>query len=244
MEISVWYFWVFCCLWLFLHWWSVSFWGWFIFEKGLESYYFFGLLQPISDAIKLFSKEFIEGYKILFLFYFGGPLMGLLLIFLLWGIWGGFGSCWGRVFSMLYIFSLIRLGVYFLLFCGWGSMRKYSLFGCYRSISQTISYEVIIIFFLFDLCFFDRFFWFGFFFFLSVWFVIWIFLFVGFYLLVVCCISWEKPNSFWFFWGRVWTCFWFQCGVWWWFFFIDFYLRIWYDYFFVFSFCGNFWWGD
>jgi len=47
---------------------------------------------------------------------------------------------------MLYVFCLLRLGVYFLLFCGWGSNRKYGLIGAYRSISQTVSYEVCIIF--------------------------------------------------------------------------------------------------
>lgn len=48
---------------------------------------------------------------------------------------------------MVYVFCFMRLGVFFLLFCGWGSNSKYSLLGGYRSIAQTVSYEVCIIFF-------------------------------------------------------------------------------------------------
>jgi NADH-ubiquinone oxidoreductase chain 1 len=42
----------------------------------------------------------------------------------------------------------MRIGIYFLLFCCWGSNSKYSLIGGYRAISQTVSYEVSLIFFV------------------------------------------------------------------------------------------------
>lgn len=42
----------------------------------------------------------------------------------------------------------MRLRVYFLLFCSWGGNRKYSLLGGYRAISQTVSYEVSLMFFV------------------------------------------------------------------------------------------------
>jgi len=42
----------------------------------------------------------------------------------------------------------MSLRVYFFLFCGWGSGRRYSLLGRYRSVSQTVSYEISIIFFV------------------------------------------------------------------------------------------------
>jgi len=61
------------------------------------------------------------------------------------------------------------------LFSGWGGRRKYSLVGGYRSVSQNVSYEVRMIFFVlvfvyfvgsydvFYLCFFQFGFWFVFF---------------------------------------------------------------------------------
>jgi len=73
----------------------------------------------------------------------------------LWGIYRGFFGGFGRVFSVIYVFRFLRLGVYFLLFCGWGSGSKYALLGGYRSLSQTVSYEVSLIFFCFVFCFFD-----------------------------------------------------------------------------------------
>ena len=69
-------------------------------------------------------------------------------MFILWRVYVSFFGTYGRFFSFLYVFSFIRLGIYFLLFCCWGRNRKYSLLGGYRSISQTVSYEVSLIFFV------------------------------------------------------------------------------------------------
>jgi NADH:ubiquinone oxidoreductase subunit H len=53
------------------------------FRKGPTKILLFGVFQPISDALKLFSKEFIKGFGFLFYFYLVGPFLGLLIIFLL-----------------------------------------------------------------------------------------------------------------------------------------------------------------
>ena len=87
------------------------------FRKGPTKVFYFGLFQPISDAVKLFSKRFLKGYKILFYLYVLGPFVGLILMFVLWGIFGGYFGCFGRYYSFLYVFGFMSLGVYFLLFC-------------------------------------------------------------------------------------------------------------------------------
>jgi len=122
--------------------------GYIHFRKGPTKLFYFGLLQPISDAVKLFSKEFLKGYKLSSYLYFFGPFLGLLLMFVLWVLYNSFFGVYGSFYSFLYLFCFLRLGVYFLLFCGWGSNSKYSLLGGYRSVSQTVSYEVSLIFFV------------------------------------------------------------------------------------------------
>jgi NADH-ubiquinone oxidoreductase chain 1 len=118
------------------------------FRKGPTKLLFWGLLQPISDALKLFFKEGYKGVKVSFYLFVLGPCMGLFVMFVLWGVYINYFGFFGRFFAFIYIFSFLRLGVYFLLFCGWGPGSKYSLLGSYRSISQTISYEVSFIFFV------------------------------------------------------------------------------------------------
>lgn len=118
------------------------------FRKGPTKVFWFGLFQPIVDAVKLFTKSFGKGHFFFYYLFMLGPLLGLFLILILWGVYGSYYGGFGSRFSFLYVFSFIRLGVYFLLFCCWGRNRKYSLLGGYRSISQTVSYEVSLVFFV------------------------------------------------------------------------------------------------
>jgi NADH-ubiquinone oxidoreductase chain 1 len=122
--------------------------GYMHFRKGPTKVFYFGEFQPIGDAVKLFSKELFKVYGVVFLFFLSGPLIGLFLMVLLWIFYSGVFFVFGRLFSFIFVFSLLRLGVYFLLFSSWGSNRKYSLVGGYRAVSQTVSYEVSLIFFV------------------------------------------------------------------------------------------------
>lgn len=125
--------------------------GYMHFRKGPTKVFYFGEFQPIGDAIKLFTKEFFKVYGVVFFFYLAGPLGGLSLMLVLWAFYSGVFFVFGRFFSLIFVFSLLSLGIYFLLFSAWGSNSKYALIGGYRAVAQTVSYEVSLIFFVLGL---------------------------------------------------------------------------------------------
>jgi NADH-ubiquinone oxidoreductase chain 1 len=122
--------------------------GYVHFRKGPTKVFYFGELQPIGDALKLFTKEFFKSYGVVYYFFLSGPLVGMFLMLFLWSFYSGFFFVSAGVFSLIFVFSFLRLGVYFLLFSSWGSNSKYSLVGGYRAVSQAVSYEVSMIFFV------------------------------------------------------------------------------------------------
>jgi NADH-ubiquinone oxidoreductase chain 1 len=125
-----------------------KFMGYIHFRKGPTKLFFFGLFQPFRDVLKLFIKEPFNVYKLSYLYYFFGPFLGFFLLFLFWMVVLVFFGCWGRFFVIVFVFCLFSLGVYFLLFCRWGGQSKYSVLGGYRAISQRVSYEVVMFFFV------------------------------------------------------------------------------------------------
>lgn len=105
-----------------------------------------GILQPIRDAIKLFTKENRFSFQSFKKEFWIAPIYGLILMLLIWNLYPIWIGNFHLNLRILFIFSIISLGVFFLLVSGWSGGRKYRLLGAYRSSAQSISYEVLLIF--------------------------------------------------------------------------------------------------
>jgi len=116
------------------------------FSKDIH---FFGLLQPIADAVKLLLKEDLTPAHVNKLYYWLAPacamapsMMALAVI--------PFGSTLFGVpmvvanvnIGVLWVFAVSSLGVYGIVLAGWSSNSKYPFLGGIRSSSQMISYEL------------------------------------------------------------------------------------------------------
>lgn len=114
---------------------------------------FGGLLQPLADGLKLFSKEeFFPNTPNKFLFIVG-PAIAMSTALMTSAVlpWGDKLIIFGKEVilqatdidvAILYVFGVISVGVYGIMIGGWASNNKFSLMGAVRASSQMISYEV------------------------------------------------------------------------------------------------------
>nr|YP_010703304.1 NADH dehydrogenase subunit 1 [Anastatus shichengensis]WCO11507.1 NADH dehydrogenase subunit 1 [Anastatus shichengensis] len=125
--------------------------GYIQLRKGPNKLGFLGIVQPFSDAIKLFSKEFNLILKSNYFMYLLGPFFAMILMLLIWQFMPIFSKIINDSYSLILIFCLMSMGVYPMMISGWSSNSMYSLIGGLRSIAQTISYEVSMIFIIMGL---------------------------------------------------------------------------------------------
>jgi len=111
-------------------------------RKGPNKVRVAGILQPISDAVKLFTKEIVVLEVSNYFVYYGCAGVGLFLILIIWYTIPWAGELWEFSFGLVLFMCVLSVGVYSLLGAGWSSNSKYSLLGGLRSVAQTISYEV------------------------------------------------------------------------------------------------------
>nr|QZK22051.1 NADH dehydrogenase subunit 1 [Amitermes sp. QLD_178] len=117
-------------------------------RKGPNKVGFIGILQPFSDAIKLFTSEQYFPLVSNYLIYYFSPIFGFFLSLLVWLLIPYLSGFISFELGLLFFLACTSLGVYTVMIAGWSSNSGYSLLGGLRALAQTISYEVSLAFVL------------------------------------------------------------------------------------------------
>nr|YP_009178450.1 NADH dehydrogenase subunit 1 [Lynx canadensis]AAU00422.1 NADH dehydrogenase subunit 1 [Lynx canadensis]AKE36234.1 NADH dehydrogenase subunit 1 [Lynx canadensis] len=104
----------------------------------------YGLLQPIADAMKLFTKEPLRPLTSSMLMFIMAPILALTLALTMWVPLPMPYPLINMNLGVLFMLAMSSLAVYSILWSGWASNSKYALIGALRAVAQTISYEVTL----------------------------------------------------------------------------------------------------
>lgn len=113
----------------------------------------YGLVQPITDGIKLIFKEELTPTNADKFVFFIAPILTVLPALIITAVvpWGPAITLFGRKIELmmtdinlgiLYLLAVTAISVYGITLAGWASNNKYAVLGGLRSAAQMISYEL------------------------------------------------------------------------------------------------------
>nr|YP_010036043.1 NADH dehydrogenase subunit 1 [Hyalomma asiaticum]QQQ89474.1 NADH dehydrogenase subunit 1 [Hyalomma asiaticum] len=125
-------------------------------RKGPNKTGVLGILQPFSDALKLFSKENNKMFYMNKYIYNFSPLLMICMMLMMWMIFEYPNNVMNLNLGIIFFICISSISSYSILFSGWASNSKFSLIGAYRGFAQVISYEVSMAIILITLCIFPE----------------------------------------------------------------------------------------
>ena len=115
-------------------------------RKGPNVVGIYGIIQPLADGVKLFSKEIVIPSHINVYLFLLSPIIALIFslfaFYLLPNLSLNVG--WYHENGLILILVIGSLGIYAVLIGGWSSHCKYALLGALRAAAQMISYEIAL----------------------------------------------------------------------------------------------------
>jgi NADH-quinone oxidoreductase subunit H len=106
-----------------------------------------GIIQPLADMLKIFTKEHITPAGVDLVPYNLGPVLSVAAVLAVWAVLPFTLSLVGADLdvSVLYVVAIGGLGEIAVVLSGWGSNNKYALLAAFRSVAQLLSYEVPLV---------------------------------------------------------------------------------------------------
>jgi NADH-quinone oxidoreductase subunit H len=104
----------------------------------------YGLLQPIADIIKMFTKEDTTPASADKVPFNIAPVLSVASVLFIWAVIPFTAAVVGTDINVgvLYIVAVGSFGIVAALMAGWSSNNKFALLGAYRAVAQMVAYEV------------------------------------------------------------------------------------------------------